>query len=57
MINDEQNPIVAYLDGLPPIGDLRQAKVNNALPALCFSGRLQATRGGVVRFERIANAY
>ena len=25
---DEQRRIVAYLDGLPPIGDLRQAKVN-----------------------------
>jgi hypothetical protein len=24
----EQHRIVAYLDGLPPIGDLRQAKVN-----------------------------
>jgi hypothetical protein len=33
--------IVAYLDGLPPIGDLRQAKVN-ALPALRSSGRLQS---------------
>src|SRR5262245_47219248 len=26
--NDEQRSIVAYLDGLYPIGDLRQAKVN-----------------------------
>jgi hypothetical protein len=25
---DERRCIVAYLDGLPPIGDLRQAKVN-----------------------------
>ena len=25
---DEQRRIVAYLDGLPPIGDLRQAKVS-----------------------------
>jgi restriction endonuclease S subunit len=25
---DEQGRIVAYLDGLPPNGDLRQAKVN-----------------------------
>jgi type I restriction enzyme S subunit len=25
---DEQRRIVVYLDGLPPIGDLRQAKVN-----------------------------
>ena len=25
---DEQRRIVAYLDGLPPIRDLRQAKVN-----------------------------
>jgi hypothetical protein len=25
---DKQRRIVAYLDGLPPIGDLRQAKVN-----------------------------
>ena len=29
MKNDnEQRHIIAYLDGLPPIGDLRQAKVN-----------------------------
>jgi hypothetical protein len=35
--------IVAYLNGLPPIGVLRdrQAKVN-ALPALRSSGRLQS---------------
>ena len=25
---DEQRHIVVYLDGLPPVGDLRQAKVN-----------------------------
>ena len=28
MKNDEQRRIVAYLDGLHPGGDLRQAKVN-----------------------------
>jgi hypothetical protein len=39
---DEQRRIVAYLDGLPPIGDLRQEKVN-ALPAHAF-GRLQSLR-------------
>ena len=38
---DEQRRIVAYLDGL-------QAKVN-ALPALCFSGRLQSASGEELR--------
>ena len=37
---DEQRRIVAHLDGLPPFGDLRQAKVS-ALPAHPF-GRLQS---------------
>lgn len=36
--------IVAYLDGLYPFGELRQAKVN-ALPAVSFSGRLQSPEG------------
>jgi hypothetical protein len=45
---DERRRIVAYLDGLPPIGDLRQAKVN-ALPALSFSGRFQSASGEELR--------
>ena len=53
--------IVAYLDGLPPIGDLRQAKVNAlrewwlSSPAL-FAGRIETTvheRGGVVRVDAV----
>ena len=40
--------IVAYRDGLYPNGHLRQAKVN-ALPALCFSGRLQSASGEELR--------
>lgn len=28
ILGNEQRRIVAYLDGLPPVGDLRQAKVN-----------------------------
>jgi hypothetical protein len=40
----EQRHIVAHLERLPSIGDLRQAKVN-ALPALCSSGRLQSGSG------------
>jgi hypothetical protein len=43
MKNDnEQRRIVAYLDGLPPIGDLRQAKVN------ALRGVTVHERGGVV---------
>ena len=43
LVLGEQRRIVACLDGLPPIGDLRQVKVN-ALPAHAF-GRLQSTSG------------
>jgi len=45
ILQNEQRRIVAYLIGLPPIGDLRQAKVN-ALPAPALSGRgLQSASG------------
>jgi hypothetical protein len=35
---DEHGRIVADLDGLPPIGDLRQAKVNALRELQCASG-------------------
>jgi hypothetical protein len=40
---DEQPRVVAYLDGLPPIGDLRQAKVN-ALRELQSASREEVSR-------------
>ncbi|MEO7838061.1 MAG: hypothetical protein ABIU06_01790 [Anaerolineales bacterium] len=35
---DEQRHIVVYLDGLPPVGDLRQAKVNGLRELQSASG-------------------
>jgi hypothetical protein len=48
-LQDEQGRVVAYLDGLPPIGDLRQAKVNAPRelqsPALRFGDGSQSASG------------
>jgi hypothetical protein len=53
---DEQRRIVAYLDGLPPIGVLRdrQAKVNS-LPAHAF-GRLQVKSGDASQVAPVLGA-
>ena len=42
---DEQQRIVTYLDGLPPIGGLRQAKVN-ALREFALTPTLIIPEGG-----------
>ena len=62
ILQNEQRRIVAYLIGLPPIGDLRQAKVN-ALPAPPVptffvggsfgAGVTVCERGGVVRVDAV----
>ena len=46
-LGNEQRRIVAYLDGLPPIGDLRQAKVN-AFPLTLFGDDVREPRKGVI---------
>lgn len=41
----EQRRIGAYLDGLPPVGDLRQAKVNALLVPVLSGRELQSPKG------------